>query len=101
MIPSIYNSVWVNKWRQINPIWFDDSTTSASYSGFIAFWLLLIMFQNLVPISVYITVEVVKVLQASLIWMDNELLDEKTGIRCIARTWNLSDDLGIGFIALI
>jgi phospholipid-translocating ATPase len=53
------------------------------------------MFQNLVPISVYITVEVVKVIQAWFIWMDNEMLDVKTGIRCIARTWNLSDDLGM------
>ncbi|KAL5035257.1 hypothetical protein RTP6_002978 [Batrachochytrium dendrobatidis] len=58
------------------------------------FWVAIILFQNLVPISLYITVEIVKSLQSFLIYEDIELYDETCNEPCIPRSWNLADDLG-------
>ena len=54
----------------------------------------LITFQNIVPISLYISIEGVRTCQALFIYFDREIFYEKTGQPTLARTWNLSDDLG-------
>jgi phospholipid-translocating ATPase len=54
----------------------------------------LITFQNVVPISLYISIEAVRSLQAAFIYFDSELWYEKTDTATLARNWNLSDDLG-------
>ena len=63
-------------------------------SGFLTFWSCLLLFQTLVPISLYLTVEMCKTVQAYLIHADAELRDPITNRPCVPRTWNLSDDLG-------
>lgn len=40
--------------------------TSSAFLGFLTFWSSMILFQTLVPISMYVTVEIVKTIQASL-----------------------------------
>ena len=54
----------------------------------------LITFQNIVPISLYISIEVVRTCQALFIYFDREMYYEKTDQPTLARSWNLSDDLG-------
>jgi phospholipid-translocating ATPase len=51
-------------------------------------------FQNVVPISLYISIEAVKTCQALFIYFDYEIFYKKTGQPTIARSYNLSDDLG-------
>jgi phospholipid-translocating ATPase len=51
-------------------------------------------FQNIVPISLYISIEVVRTCQAIFIYFDSEIYYEKTKQATLARSWNLSDDLG-------
>jgi P-type E1-E2 ATPase len=51
-------------------------------------------FQNIVPISLYISVEFVRTCQAAFIYFDKDMWYEKTNQATLARTWNLSDDLG-------
>ena len=51
-------------------------------------------FQNIVPISLYISIEFVRTCQAAFIYFDWELYYEKTQQPTLARSWNLSDDLG-------
>jgi P-type E1-E2 ATPase len=51
-------------------------------------------FQNIVPISLYISVEGVRTCQALFIYFDKEMWYEKTDQATLARSWNLSDDLG-------
>jgi phospholipid-translocating ATPase len=63
-------------------------------NGVIAFANAMITFQNIVPISLYISIEFVKLLQAFFIWADDDILQTETGRRTAARSWNLSDDLG-------
>ena len=49
-------------------------------------------FQNIVPISLYISIEFVRTCQAAFIYYDIEMVYK--GKSAVARSWNLSDDLG-------
>lgn len=63
-------------------------------SGFITFWAAVILFQNLVPISLYISLEIVRTLQAIFIYSDVEMYYDKIDQPCIPKSWNISDDMG-------
>lgn len=65
-----------------------------SLDGFITFWAAVILFQNLVPISLYITLEIIKTCQAFFIYSDSEMYYEKIDYPCTPKSWNISDDLG-------
>jgi len=67
---------------------------SAPMTGFISFWAAIIVFQNLVPISLWITLEIVRLLQAVFIYSDVEMYYEPIDQPCIPKSWNISDDLG-------
>ncbi|CBI35911.3 unnamed protein product, partial [Vitis vinifera] len=54
----------------------------------------LILYGYLIPISLYVSIEVVKVLQATFINQDIHMYDEETGNTAQARTSNLNEELG-------
>ncbi|ORX81203.1 phospholipid-translocating P-type ATPase [Anaeromyces robustus] len=54
----------------------------------------MIMMQNVVPISLYISIEIAKTIQAWFIHEDVDLYYEETDSPCNTKTWNISDDLG-------
>ncbi|KAJ3143147.1 hypothetical protein HK100_008266 [Physocladia obscura] len=54
----------------------------------------LIAFQNIVPISIYLTIEIVKTIQSKFIYDDFDMFYEPLNKSCIPKAWNLSDDLG-------
>lgn len=64
------------------------------FSGFLQFVKALVLYGYLIPISLYVSIEVVKVLQAMLINNDIALYDEATGKAVEARTSNLNEELG-------
>jgi phospholipid-translocating ATPase len=55
-----------------------------------------VAFQNIVPISLYISIEFVRLAQAAFIYADPDICYKvgDTKRRTVARSWNLSDDLG-------
>jgi phospholipid-translocating ATPase len=63
-------------------------------NGLITFWAAVILFQNMVPISLYITLEIIKTCQAFFIYSDTEMYYEKLDYPCVPKSWNISDDLG-------
>lgn len=70
------------------------SDDNPNLNGLTTFGNSLITFQNIVPISLYISIEVVRTIQAYFIFDDYDIYYEKTNRRTIARSWNLADDLG-------
>jgi phospholipid-translocating ATPase len=62
--------------------------------GFITLWSSLILFQNLVPISLYISLEIIRTLQAFFIFSDIEMYYEPLDYPCTPKSWNISDDIG-------
>ena len=65
---------------------------SATVNGVITFFFALITFQNIIPISLYISIEFVRTCQAAFIYFDWEMVHNDQP--ALARSWNLSDDLG-------
>lgn len=72
----------------------DRSDDNPRINGLVAFANAMICFQNIVPISLYISIEFVRTVQAFYIWADDDIKYDPTNRRTIARSWNLSDDLG-------
>jgi P-type E1-E2 ATPase len=56
--------------------------------------LISVRFQNIVPISLYISIEAVRAGQAAFIYFDTDMYHKKTDSPALARTFTLSDDLG-------
>src|SRR5579859_1284862 len=67
---------------------------TAPKDGVVTFWTCVILFQNLVPISLYISIEIVKTAQVLFIYSDVEMYYEKLDYPCVPKSWNISDDLG-------
>ena len=67
---------------------------SPAVDGLITFWAAMILFQNMVPISLYISIEIVKTCQAFFIYSDVEMYYDKLDYPCTPKSWNISDDLG-------
>lgn len=90
----------------INGIAYSDKHTSFAYfeygsiggsppvNGLITFWAALILYQSLVPISLYISIEIIKTIQAYFIYSDCYMYYEPLDYPCTPKSWNISDDLG-------
>ncbi|EEB07789.1 P-type ATPase [Schizosaccharomyces japonicus yFS275] len=63
-------------------------------NGIITFFTGVILFQNIVPISLYISIEIVKTFQAIFIFLDKDMYFEKLKYPCTPKSWSISDDLG-------
>ncbi|KAF9478485.1 phospholipid-translocating P-type ATPase [Pholiota conissans] len=74
--------------------WDNRSDDNPSINGLITWAFALLTFQDIVPISLYISIEFVRTCQAAFIYFDSDIYYEKTKQATIARSWNLSDDLG-------
>ncbi|EKM82413.1 hypothetical protein AGABI1DRAFT_117898 [Agaricus bisporus var. burnettii JB137-S8] len=72
----------------------DKSDDNPRINGLVTWAFSLLTFQSLVPISLYISIEFVKTCQAAWIYFDSDICYKKTGQATIAKSWNLSDDLG-------
>jgi phospholipid-translocating ATPase len=86
-------------WYQEGAYWdlyADTSGDNPNINGLVTFANAFITFQNIVPISLYISIEFVRTAQAAFIYWDHSIKYVKNGVttRTMARSWNLSDDLG-------
>ena len=90
---AVNGVAWGSGGRSLN--YFDAPYGStAGLDGFITFWTTVILFQNLVPISLYITLEIIKTLQAFFIYSDVGMYYDKLDYPCTPKSWNISDDMG-------
>ena len=95
LVAALVNgSSWGQTAASLNYFDFGSWGGTAAMSGFITFWAAVILFQNLVPISLYITLEIVRTIQAIFIFSDVEMYDDATEQSCIPKSWNISDDVG-------
>ncbi|KAK9480720.1 hypothetical protein V1514DRAFT_275507 [Lipomyces japonicus] len=76
--------------------WFEFGSAGGTpaLDGLISFWTGVILFQNLVPISLFISIEIIKTIQAFFIWSDVHMYYEPLDYPCTPKSWNISDDLG-------
>ncbi|KAI8600263.1 hypothetical protein EDD21DRAFT_338696 [Dissophora ornata] len=95
IICAVGSTIYDRQWRNTSAeqLW-DGATRSVAIEGVITFFTSLIIFQNIIPISLYISIEFVKTFQAYLIWQDSDMYDIDIDEFCTPKTWNLTDDLG-------
>lgn len=91
-----FNEVSWNEDQAYWELYANSSGDNPSINGLVTFANGLITFQNIVPISLYISIEFVRTAQAAFIYFDHAIKYVKNGVttRTTARSWNLSDDLG-------
>ncbi|KAJ7097515.1 hypothetical protein C8R44DRAFT_366257 [Mycena epipterygia] len=71
-----------------------DPTNVYVLNALVTFVACIIAFENIVPISLYISIEIVKTIQAYFISQDIEMYYAGYDTPCVPKTWNISDDLG-------
>ncbi|KAH8880163.1 phospholipid-translocating P-type ATPase [Thozetella sp. PMI_491] len=95
LIAALANGVaWGKTDASLSWVEYGSVGGTPALTGFINFWASLNLLQNLVPISLYISLEIVRTLQAFFIFSDAGMYYEKLDQPCVPKTWNISDDVG-------
>ncbi|CEP63298.1 aminophospholipid-translocating P4-type ATPase DNF1 LALA0_S07e06964g [Lachancea lanzarotensis] len=92
---GIVNGIYYRT-KDVSRNFFEFGTVAGSpaANGVLSFWVAFILYQSLVPISLYITLEIIRTAQAAFIYGDVLLYNRKLDYPCTPKTWNISDDLG-------
>ncbi|KAL9045041.1 MAG: hypothetical protein Q9214_001868, partial [Letrouitia sp. 1 TL-2023] len=85
---------WAKDNRSSDFFEFGSSAGNPPLDGFVTFWSAVILLQNLVPISLYISLEIIKTAQAFFIYSDTFMYYDKIDYPCTPKSWNISDDVG-------
>jgi len=94
IIVSLINIKFLKYWEQSETPFYKKNKKHYYILFFETFGSTMIMMQNVVPISLYISVEIAKTIQSWFIHEDIDLYYEETDSPCNTKTWNISDDLG-------
>ncbi|TPX70129.1 hypothetical protein SpCBS45565_g01922 [Spizellomyces sp. 'palustris'] len=93
VIAAMYASTYIHEGAVFAGNATSDMETP-SYTAFVTFFLCMIIFQNIIPIALVISVEVAKLFQSFMIHIDEEMYDAESDKRVTPQAWNLCDDLG-------
>ena len=95
LISGIVQGVtWAQSNNSIRYFEFGSVADSPPLDGFVTFWASVILFQNLVPIALFISLEIIRTAQAFFIYSDSWMYYDKIDYPCTPKSWNISDDLG-------
>lgn len=95
LVAGIVNGIaWAAPNKSLDYFDFGSYGGTPPVTGIVTFWTAVILFQNLVPISLYISLEIVRTIQAVFIHSDLYMYYERLGIYCVPKSWNISDDVG-------
>ncbi|XP_030744413.1 phospholipid-transporting ATPase VD [Echinops telfairi] len=72
----------------------DGHVIAPVLAGFYMFWTMIILLQVLIPISLYVSIEIVKLGQIYFIQSDVDFYNEKTDSTVQCRALNITEDLG-------
>ncbi|XP_026213836.1 probable phospholipid-transporting ATPase IA isoform X2 [Anabas testudineus] len=94
LVCSVGQTIW--KYQYGNDAWYMDlnSPDGGAANFGLNFLTFIILFNNLIPISLLVTLEVIKFIQAFFINWDTDMLYEPTNTPAMARTSNLNEELG-------
>eukprot|EP00096_Caligus_rogercresseyi_P015122 TRINITY_DN7568_c0_g1_i2.p1 TRINITY_DN7568_c0_g1~~TRINITY_DN7568_c0_g1_i2.p1 ORF type:complete len:1578 (-),score=493.90 TRINITY_DN7568_c0_g1_i2:292-5025(-) len=97
-IGAVGSGVWLDYFNDdlapfLNVLSKEDS--NPPFEGFLTFWTFVIILQVIIPMSLYVTIEMAKLLQVYLIHNDNKMLDELSGKRVECRALNIPEELGM------
>ncbi|XP_009281865.1 PREDICTED: probable phospholipid-transporting ATPase VD [Aptenodytes forsteri] len=94
---AIGHGIWLSRYSEIpffNIPEPDGKLIPPILAGFNMFWTMIILLQVLIPISLYVSIEIVKLGQIYLIQNDIDFYHEKTDSTIQCRALNIAEDLG-------
>lgn len=93
---SIGYGLWLASFNNVVTVPYLQHITemSPSYDGFKVFWTFIILYQVMIPLSLYVAIEMIKLGQIYHIHEDNDLYDQKNNKRVVCRALNITEDLG-------
>ncbi|XP_074547885.1 phospholipid-transporting ATPase VD [Halichoeres trimaculatus] len=89
---AVGHGLWMKNLK--DPIFRVDGEPSPALAGFYVFWTMIIVLQVLIPISLYVSIEIVKLGQIYFIHNDLALYNEQLDSRIQCRALNITEDLG-------
>ncbi|XP_008835917.1 probable phospholipid-transporting ATPase VD isoform X1 [Nannospalax galili] len=94
---ALGHGIWLSKYE--NMLFFnipepDGHIISPMLAGFYMFWTMIILLQVLIPISLYVSIEIVKLGQIYFIQSDVDFYNEKMDSTVQCRALNITEDLG-------
>ncbi|KAM4795955.1 phospholipid-transporting ATPase VA [Rhinophrynus dorsalis] len=98
LFSAIGHALWVWQYGEKRPV-FDVLGSDGNYvnpflSAVYLFFTMIIVLQVLIPVSLYVSIEIVKICQVYFIHQDKDLYDEETDSRLQCRALNITEDLG-------
>ncbi|XP_066603697.1 phospholipid-transporting ATPase VD [Prorops nasuta] len=85
---------WLSTFSMSTYVPFLPIMNDPTYEGILTFWTFVIILQVMIPLSLYVTIEMAKVGQVYHIGHDNALYDMETGRRAECRALNITEELG-------
>ncbi|XP_073439222.1 phospholipid-transporting ATPase IB [Dendrobates tinctorius] len=92
LVSSVGALLWNRKYQETN--WYLDANEAISNNFGYNLLTFIILYNNLIPISLLVTLEVVKFTQALFINWDRDMYYAETDTPAMARTSNLNEELG-------
>ncbi|XP_015605416.1 probable phospholipid-transporting ATPase VD isoform X2 [Cephus cinctus] len=86
--------LWLSTYTSGLPVPFLPTPQDPSYEGMLTFWTFVIILQVMIPLSLYVTIEMAKVGQVYHIGHDLTLYDSESGRRAECRALNITEELG-------
>ncbi|XP_070554508.1 probable phospholipid-transporting ATPase IA isoform X2 [Ptychodera flava] len=90
LLSTIASEVWDSRHKHIH--WYLPDNEKGNF--FLTFLTFIILYNNLIPISLPVTIEVVKFIQAFFISWDIDMYHTDSNTPAVARTSNLNEELG-------
>uniref|UniRef100_G3TCE5 Phospholipid-transporting ATPase n=1 Tax=Loxodonta africana TaxID=9785 RepID=G3TCE5_LOXAF len=94
---ALGHEIWLSRYEDVpffNIPEPDGRLTSPLLAGFYMFWTMIILLQVLIPISLYVSIEIVKLGQIYFIQNDVDFYNEKMDSTVQCRALNITEDLG-------
>uniref|UniRef100_A0A8C3R9T6 Phospholipid-transporting ATPase n=2 Tax=Timaliidae TaxID=9173 RepID=A0A8C3R9T6_9PASS len=94
---AIGHGIWLSTYSEVpffNIPRPDGKSSPPTLAGFYMFWTMIILLQVLIPVSLYVSIEIVKLGQIYLIQNDIDFYHEKTDSTIQCRALNIAEDLG-------
>eukprot|EP00742_Colponemidia_sp_Colp-10_P004432 GILJ01004732.1.p1 GENE.GILJ01004732.1~~GILJ01004732.1.p1 ORF type:complete len:1202 (-),score=174.20 GILJ01004732.1:68-3673(-) len=94
LLLGILSGIWSSENRASASDYLGATSDTAAYTGFIAFWSYFLLVNTMIPISLIVAIEVVKLIQAYFINHDLKMYYAERDIPCRAVTSTLNEELG-------
>ncbi|KAL9875821.1 phospholipid-transporting ATPase VD isoform 1-T4 [Glossina fuscipes fuscipes] len=93
VVGAVGCKMWLSSFQKF-PVPYLPFQVDPSYEGLLTFWTYIIILQVMIPLSLYVTIELCKILQVFHIHNNIDLFDQDTNKKTECRAMNITEELG-------